>query len=86
MTEAYQSLAVMMTLEKKLGMLYTEKWNKNNKAVISVLGSDFNKSSSQTLKIENTHQVMCSISLPGQDILTYLQVTWKKSHFSWLIL
>lgn len=31
------------------------------------------------------YQVMYSTSLPGKDILTYLQVIWKKSQFSWLI-
>lgn len=47
MTKVYWSLVVdMMTLEKKLGMLYAEKWKGNNKAVISVLPSDSNKSSS----------------------------------------
>lgn len=28
---------------------------------------------------------MCSISLPGQDILTYLQVTWKKKKITFFI-
>lgn len=56
MTEVYRSLfAVVLTPEKKLGMLYPEKWKRNNKAVISVPPGDSNRSSSQILKIETTH-------------------------------
>lgn len=35
MVGVYWRLVVMFTSKKELGMLYTEKWKQNNKAVIT---------------------------------------------------